>query len=50
MLAARGVAFDRAVILINIEGGEFDVLTDNCLHELRHANLIVEIHGFLGEG
>ncbi|HGO6074593.1 TPA: hypothetical protein ACK3Q6_004444 [Burkholderia cepacia] len=46
-LASRGVDFSRAAVLIDIEGGEFDVLTDECLHQLRHAHVIVEIHDFM---
>lgn len=32
------------VILIDIEGAEYDILTSNTLHSLRNFNVIVELH------
>lgn len=46
-LAAAGVDFQRAAVLVDIESNEFDVLTAECLHDLRHAHVIVEIHDFM---
>ncbi|WP_323123158.1 hypothetical protein [Burkholderia alba] len=46
-LMARGVDFRHATVLIDIESAEFDVLTAACLHDLRHAHVIVEIHDFM---
>ncbi len=46
-LAARGVDFRRATVLVDIEGAEFDVLTEECLNDLRDAHVIVEIHDFM---
>lgn len=36
-----------AVILIDIEGGEFDLLTDELLVKLKDAMLIIELHEFM---
>jgi len=46
-LTQRGVDFSDAVVLIDIESREFDVLSSECLHTLRKAHLIVEIHDFM---
>ncbi len=35
---------DRAVVLMDIEGGEFDLLQDKQLEKLRRTALIVEVH------
>ncbi len=46
-LSAAGIDFRRAAVLVDIESNEFDVLTADCLHNLRHAHVIVEIHDFM---
>ncbi|WP_175905933.1 hypothetical protein [Burkholderia seminalis] len=46
-LSAAGVDFRRAVVLVDIESNEFEALTADCLHDLRHAHVIVEIHDFM---
>ncbi|KVV25045.1 hypothetical protein WK78_02795 [Burkholderia cepacia] len=46
-LTDRGVDLARAVVLIDIESAEFDVLTAECLNDLRAAHVIVEIHDFM---
>ncbi len=46
-LAAQGVDFEDAVVLCDIEGHEFETLTQECLRTLRHAHVIVEIHDFM---
>lgn len=45
-LTAIGVQFSDAVVLCDIEGAEFDVLTRGCLEEIRDAHVIVELHDF----
>mmetsp|Transcript_200 Transcript_200/g.632 ORF Transcript_200/g.632 Transcript_200/m.632 type:complete len:264 (+) Transcript_200:135-926(+) len=47
-----GVGFDpsRALVLCDIDGGEFPVLTEKLLGDLRGATLIVELHDKLIEG
>ena len=35
---------------IDIEGAEFDVLKPECLYELRHSQVIIEVHDFLRPG
>lgn len=37
---------DRSVVLIDIEGGEFSLLSDECLSAFRKSILIIEIHEF----
>lgn len=39
-----------SVVLIDIEGGEFSVLTDDSLRELSGAVIVVELHDFLVGG
>jgi hypothetical protein len=46
-LAHRGIDFADAVVLVDIEGHEFETLTRDCLHQLRKAHVIVEIHDFM---
>ncbi|WP_175771867.1 hypothetical protein [Burkholderia ambifaria] len=46
-LAARGVDFDQAAVLVDIEGAEFDVLTNECLQQLQRAHIVIELHEFL---
>lgn len=46
-LVSRGIDFRRASVLVDIESAEFEVLTAECLHDLRHAHVIVEIHDFM---
>ncbi len=43
-LAQVGFDPDRALVLCDIEGGEFSVLTEKLLGDLRGATLIVELH------
>lgn len=49
-LSERGVDMRRSTVLIDIESAEFDVLTLECLQDLRHAHVIVEIHDFMRPG
>jgi hypothetical protein len=46
-LVAQGVQFSDSVVLCDIEGHEFDVLTRECLEQLKDAHVIVELHDFL---
>jgi hypothetical protein len=41
----EGIDFSRTLIIIDIEGGEFDLLTDDLLGRLEHAELMIELHG-----
>ena len=41
----QGIALAKTLIIIDIEGGEFGLLTDNLLNRLKHAELIIELHG-----
>lgn len=41
------VQLSAAVILIDIEGGEFDLLTDELLARLKNAMLVIELHEFM---
>jgi hypothetical protein len=43
--ALQGIDLSRTLIIIDIEGGEFSLLTDNLLQRLQDAELIVELHG-----
>jgi hypothetical protein len=36
----------QAVILIDVEGAEFDILTDECLRQLARSILVIEIHNW----
>jgi hypothetical protein len=47
VIEAEGVALDRCVVLCDIEGAEFALFTDEVLHSLRRAHVIVELHDFL---
>ncbi|AFJ90394.1 hypothetical protein MYA_6060 (plasmid) [Burkholderia sp. KJ006] len=47
ILTDRGVNLARSTVLIDIESAEFDVLTSDCLQDLRRAHVIVEIHDFM---
>jgi len=38
---------DDTLVLIDIEGGEFDILTDDVLKHLRSCEIIVEIHNWV---
>jgi hypothetical protein len=49
-LKQQGVDFAQAVVLCDIEGAEFDVLTNECLHALKDAHVIIEVHDFLVHG
>ena len=46
-LSAMGVDFSDSVVLVDIETAEFNVLTTECLRDLRNAHVIVEIHDFM---
>ncbi|WP_321959356.1 hypothetical protein [Burkholderia cenocepacia] len=46
-LADCGVDMGRSTVLIDIESAEFDVLSMECLQDLRDAHVIVEIHDFM---
>lgn len=41
----QGVDLTRTLVIIDIEGGEFNLLTADLLHRLRGAQVIVELHG-----
>jgi hypothetical protein len=45
-LVAHGVRFSDSVVLCDIEGHEFEVLTRECLEQLKDAQVIVELHDF----
>ncbi|WP_296223703.1 hypothetical protein [Ralstonia sp. UBA689] len=45
-LTAAGVQFSDAVVLCDIEGYEFQVLTRNCLADMKDAHIIIEVHDF----
>ncbi|KWF37389.1 hypothetical protein [Burkholderia pseudomultivorans] len=47
VLTERGVDLARSTVLIDIESAEFEVLTLECLQDLRRAHVIVEIHDFM---
>ncbi|WP_244137081.1 hypothetical protein [Burkholderia pyrrocinia] len=46
-LSDRGVDLARSTVLVDIESAEFEVLTLECLQDLRCAHVIVEIHDFM---
>jgi hypothetical protein len=46
-LTQQGVDFADAVVLVDIEGAEFEVLTHACLAHMKDAHVIVELHDFL---
>ena len=39
----------KSVILIDIEGGEYEILTDECLKSLKQSILVLELHPFFVE-
>ncbi|MCA3419753.1 MAG: hypothetical protein INF88_12730 [Roseomonas sp.] len=43
--ALHGIDLSHTLIIIDIEGGEFSLLTANLLKRLKDAELIVELHG-----
>ena len=43
--ALQGIDLSRTLIIIDIEGGEFNLLTHDLLQRLKDAELIVELHG-----
>lgn len=47
LLATSGVSLDGAVVLCDIEGAEFNLLTPALLQTLSRCHVIVETHGFL---
>lgn len=49
-LMASGLELSNCVVLIDIEGCEFEVLTPECLYDLRHSHVIIEVHDFLRPG
>jgi len=44
LVATSGVDFGDAVVIIDIEGAEFDVLSADCLRALAGAMVVVELH------
>lgn len=44
-----GVNLAQAVMLVDIEGGEFDLLTEALLRKLQETVLIIELHEFMVE-
>ena len=38
------IDFSKAIILCDIEGGEFNFFTDEILKKIKHSNIIIEIH------
>lgn len=46
-LAAGGIDPARCLVLCDIEGGEFDILTPECLDKLKRSILLVELHEFM---
>lgn len=47
-LAETEVDLSRTVVLMDIEGGEYTLLSDEVLHILRQSRIIVELHHFGG--
>lgn len=43
------VRLSESVLLVDIEGGEFDLLTNNVLNKLKNSILIIELHEFMVE-
>lgn len=43
-LAAAGIDAPSAVVLCDIEGGEFALFTSELLERLRHCHLVIELH------
>jgi hypothetical protein len=43
--ALQDIDLSRTLIIIDIEGGEFSLLTDDLLQHLKDAELIIELHG-----
>ena len=48
--SVAGLAPARRLILVDIEGGEFDLLTDEVLAAARESHLVVELHGRMVRG
>ncbi len=46
-ISKLGVALNECVVLCDIEGGEFDVLSLHCIQQLRHSMLLIELHDFM---
>ncbi len=46
-LAADGIDLARCLVLCDIEGGEFDILTPACLARLKQSILLIELHEFM---
>lgn len=46
-LQASGIDLSRCLILSDIEGGEFDVFSPECIAKLRQAVLLIELHEFM---
>ena len=44
-----GEFFERSLVLIDIEGGEFDFLTDDVLQLLCSCTLLIEIHNWIDD-
>lgn len=49
-ILAIGLDLANCVVLIDVEGAEFDILTPKCLHNLRASEVIIEVHDFLRGG
>ena len=41
--------FDKSLVLIDIEGGEFDFLTEDVLYLFRSCTLLLEVHNWVNE-
>lgn len=44
------IELSRCLVLIDIEGAEFDILTQAVLQRLKNARLIIELHGAMTQG
>lgn len=47
VLAAEGIDLSRCLVLCDIEGGEFDILSAECLASLAKSILVIELHEFM---
>lgn len=46
-LQASGIDLSRCLILCDIEGGEFDIFSPDCIARLGQAILLIELHEFM---
>jgi hypothetical protein len=44
LVEAHGVTLSRAILLMDIEGSEFDVLTGSVIRDLADCRMIIELH------